>query len=191
MHKLLESHDHYCFHSVRGNVHQHPDLHRCTSDKLAIPEGLTDEQRKAHTCRAAVTPETAERAGLIDEKGSVTCPGCGSSTVLVPGKRKLEVHAKLCTDETIHYPEWRKTGKIDEETYQAWKGTLTREELLGKYERVPDVHVSITLEGDDLDLMESDRDSFNVNLNEKIKGRAEVVLLHQIQHRHTTDVVEL
>ena len=53
------------------------------------------------------------------------------------------------------------------------------------------MHVSITMEGDDLDLMDSDRDSFNRKLNEKMKGRAEVVLLHQVQHRHTTDVVEL
>jgi len=82
-------------------------------------------------------------------------------------------------------------GEIDEETYQKWKDTLTREELLGRYKRVPDVHVSITMEGDDLDLMDSDRDSFNGKLNDKMKGRAEVVLLHQVQHRHTTDSVTI
>src|SRR5258708_6534159 len=86
--KLLDSHKHYCFHSPRCNVHTHPDLHHCHQQ----------------FCPGAVTPQMAVQAGLVDAEGEVQCPLCDGPTSLKPGEKKAEVHAKLCTDETIHYP---------------------------------------------------------------------------------------
>jgi hypothetical protein len=123
--RLLDSHAHYCFHSPRCNVHTFPDLHRCDSEE----------------CPASIHPDMAKQAGLMDEEGSVSCPQCGGTTTLKPGETKAEIHAKLCTDPTIHYPELHKAGKLDTGTYTSWKSTLTRDELIGHYKRVRDMHL--------------------------------------------------
>lgn len=173
--RLLEAHEHYCFHSARMNVHQHPDLHYCDEEK----------------CPTAVQPELAQRAGLVDEDGNVSCPSCGCSTTLKPGERRAEVHVKLCTDPTIHYPELYKAGKLDRETYEAWKSTLTPRELMGHYQRIPDVHVVANFTHEETALIDSDREAFNKLLNERIRERAEAHLLHQVQYRHSTETTPI
>lgn len=167
---LLDSHKHYCFHSPRCNVHQHPDLHHCD----------------AEACPTAITPQMAEQAGLMAADGSVSCPSCGGSTTLKAGGKLAEVHVKLCTDETIHYPEMHKAGKIDAAQYADWKSTLTRDELLGRYKRVPDVHLVVRCTHEETALMDSDLPAFNELLLMRCKERAEIALLHQVPHQHST-----
>jgi hypothetical protein len=105
---------------------------------------------------------------------------------LKPGEKNAEVHAKLCTDPTIHYPEMHKAGKLDTETYTAWKATLTRNELMGHYKRVPDVHVVASFTHDETALMTTDLPAFNALLQTRLRERAEMALLHQAPHRHKT-----
>lgn len=167
---LLEAHDHYCFHSPICNVHQHPDLHHCHQQY----------------CPAAIGPEIAAKAGLMDDDGEVSCPSCGGPTTVNPGKRIAEVHAKLCTDETIHYPDMHRAGKLDSAKYAAWKATLTREELMGHYRRTPDVHVTVQFTHEETTLMDTDLPAFNTLLQQRLKERSEVALLHQSPHRHKT-----
>lgn len=170
---LLESHPHFCFHSPVCNIHQHPDLHLCNDDF----EG---------ECAAAVHHDAAEKANLIDEAGAVNCPKCGGSTTFKSGEKIAEVHAKLCTDETIHYPEMFKAGTLDGAQYAAWRATLTRDEQLGYYKRVPDIHVMARLTHEETALMDTDLPAFNALLQQRLKERAETALLHQAPHRHTT-----
>jgi hypothetical protein len=106
----------------------------------------------------------AEQAGLVKESGEVSCPLCGCETTLNPGTRLAEVHVQLCTDETIHYPEMHKAGKISHEDYEAWKATLSRDELLGRYKRVPDIHVVANFTHEETALMQSDLPAFNALL---------------------------
>lgn len=168
---LLESHEHYCFHSVHMNTHTHPDLHHCNEEN----------------CNGVVQHDMAKRAGLVNEEGTVLCPECRCHTTLKGGKRVVEVHAKLCTDATIHYPALYKAGKLDKETYEAWKATLTLDELHGRYRRVPDAHVVANFTHEEALLIETDLEAFNKLLNERIRERAEKTLIHQVQHRHTTE----
>lgn len=168
--RLLNSHKHYCFHSPRCNLHQHPDLHHCHQQ----------------FCPGAINPDMAEQAGLQDEDGEVICPVCGGPTTLKPGNRIAEVHAKLCTDATFHYPEMRKSGEITEEGFQAWKATLTRKELMGSYKRVPDIHVMSSFNHDETALMTTDLPAFSALLQTRMHERAEMALLHQVPHRHKT-----
>lgn len=170
MTKLLDSHAHYCFHTPVCNVHQHPDLHHC------------HEQN----CPGAIRPDMAKQAGLVDADGEISCPVCGGPTTLNPGKKLAELHAKLCTDETIHYPEMHKAGKIDTAQYAAWKATLTPHELMGYYKRVPDIHVSAKFTHEETALMDTDVPTFNKLMLERLKERAEVALLHNAPHRHET-----
>ena len=39
-----------------------------------------------------------------------------------PGETKAEIHAKLCTDETIHYPDLHRAGKITQRTVRYVEG---------------------------------------------------------------------
>jgi hypothetical protein len=172
---ILDSHPHYCFHSPICNVHHHPDLHHC---------------HKQH-CPGAISPEMAKQAGLMDEDGEISCPLCGCETTLNPGKRLAEVHVQLCTDDSIHYPEMHKAGTISHEDYAAWKATLTRDELLGRYKRVPDIHVLASFTHEETTLMDSDLPAFNVLLLDRVNERAESALLHQVPHRHKTTSVKL
>jgi hypothetical protein len=168
--KLLDSHDHICFHSPVCNVHQHPDLNHC------------HEQ----FCAGAITTEMAKQAGYLDEDGFVRCPLCNCHTSLNPGKKIAEIHVKLCRDETIHYPDWRKSAKITEEQFQTWKATLTRDELLGYYKRVPDVHLMVQFTHEETALMDTDLPAFNALLQTKLRARAELTLLHSVEQQHTT-----
>jgi hypothetical protein len=186
--KLLEAHEHYCFHSARMNIHQHPDLQVCTNEKLEI---VVEGKKKFAKCPTAVQPALAKRAGLIDKHGTGLCPSCGCSTKLKPGERRAEVHVKLCTDPTIHYPELYRAGNLDRETYEAWKATLSPSELMGHYKRVPDVHVVANFTHEETALRETDRDAFNELLNERIRERAEAHLLHQVQYRHSTETCKV
>ena len=175
MGKLLDSYDHHCFHSPRANVHTHPDLNHCLSQN----------------CPGAISKEMATQAGYADDDGNVKCPLCNGHTHPSGERKVVEVHAKLCTDPTIHYPEWRKTGKVDEEDFQAWKATLTRDELLGHYKRVEDIYVSVQLRHDDAALLGTDPDAFNRLLNQRLRERAEIALLHQAPHRHKTTTTSI
>lgn len=137
-------------------------------------------------CSASIQFDLARQAGLVDDKGHVTCPACGSATILVPGQKIAEIHASLCTDETIHYPEMRKAGTITEDQYQAWKATLTGEELIGVYKRTPDIHVMASFTHEETALMTTDLNRFNSLMQERLRERAEAALLHQAPYRHTT-----
>lgn len=170
MSKLLDSHDHYCFHSPVGNLHTRPNLHHC------IEQG----------CPGAIAETVARNAGHVDEDGNVTCPCCGCDTYPSGERKVLEIHAQLCTDPTIHYPEWRKDGRVTEEEFQTWKATLSRDELLGRYKRVPDVHLTVQFHDDEVEHAQTDPTSFNVVLQERLRQGAETALLHQVPHRHTT-----
>ncbi len=152
------------------NVHQHPDLHVCSTDN----------------CPASITPAMAEKAGLVGEDGIVSCPVCDGKTTLKTGEKVAEIHAKLCLDETIHYPDKHAAGEIDDAQYANWKSTLTRDELLGYYKRVPDVHITATFSHDETSLMETDLPAFNQLVQTRMKERAEVALLHQVPYLHTT-----
>ena len=168
--KLLDSLPHYCFHSPMCNVHKHPDLHVCDT------EG----------CPSSITPIMAEKAGLVDDSGGVTCPTCEGTTTLKVGEKVAEIHAKLCMDETIHYPEKHAAGEIDDAQYANWKSTLTRDELLGYYKRVPDVHITATFNHEETSLMETDLPAFNQLVQTRMKEKAELALLHQVPYLHTT-----
>jgi hypothetical protein len=128
----------------------------------------------------------AAQAGLVDVDGEVQCPMCDGPTSLKFGETKAEIHAKLCTDPTIHYPELHKAGKLDTATYAAWKATLTREELIGVYKRVPDIHVMASFTHDETALMTTDLPAFNALIQTRLRERAEMALMHQVPHRHST-----
>ncbi|WP_433963677.1 hypothetical protein [Tunturiibacter gelidiferens] len=229
---LLNSFKHFCFHTPRANVHQHPDLYRCSRgaahEKLlastsqhvpdhhvgpqrvsaeapaVFPEGYVHPEdtiiheadcpacndlaeaaaNGASPCPVSIHIDMAKQAGLVDEKGSVSCPGCGGPTTLVPGQKIAEIHAALCTDETIHYPQMRKAGTLSEADYQKWKATLSREELCGVYKRVPDIHVMASFTHEETALMGTD--AFNLLMSERLRERAEAALMHQVPHRHKT-----
>jgi hypothetical protein len=191
--KLLSSFKHYCFHSHRPNLHQFPDLYRCAKGDAHGELMKANKATANHPdrCTASITLELATQAGLVDEKGNVTCPVCDGPTVLKPGETRLEIHVKLCTDETIHYPEMRKAGKITEDEYQKWKATLSLKELRGEYKRVPDIPVMAKFTGDEVALLKSDPVKFNELMNTRLKERAEAALLHQVPYRHTTTKVSL
>jgi hypothetical protein len=232
--RLLNSHKHFCFHSPRANVHQHPDLYRC--DRGAAHETLlasTTEHVKDHhvgpqrisapapavfpedyvhppdtiipgvdcpacndaaqalkneaaPCSGHIHIHMAKQAGLVDEKRNVLCPICEGPTTLVPGQKLAEIHAKLCTDETIHYPEMRRAEKISEADYLTWKTTLTHSELNGYYERTPVLNLMAKFTHDETALMQTDIVAFNKLMNDRLRERAEVALLHQVPYRHTT-----
>jgi hypothetical protein len=185
---LLSSFKHHCFHSPRANVHKHPDLYRCAKGNAHATLMRANKATKDHPdyCPASISSDLAKQSGLMDEAGNVKCPLCNSATILVPGETLAEVHVKLCTDETIHYPETRKAGQITEEQFQSWKATLTRDELLGVYARVPNICVMASFTHDETALMTSDSTAFNKLLIERIRERAELALLHQVPYRHTT-----
>lgn len=231
---LLNSFKHFCFHTPRANVHQHPDLYRCDKgdahatlmnsksihvlghsdppkripaqapavfpvgyvhppdvivpgvDCPACNDLATALAKDAAPCTASIHIDMAKQAGLVDDQGNVSCPICGGSTTLKPGEKKAEIHAKLCTDETIHYPAMRKAGTLSEADYAAWKATLSREELLGYYQRVPDIHVMAKLTEDEWALKDTDLTAFNALLTTRLHEAAENALLHQVPYRHKT-----
>jgi hypothetical protein len=123
---------------------------------------------------------------LVDEQGTVTCPQCGGPTTFKPGEKKAEIHAKLCTDPTIHYPELYKAGELSDAEYAAWKATLTREEAQGYYKRVPDVHIIASFTHDETTLMGRDLPAFSALVQTRLRERAEVALMHQVPHLHQT-----
>jgi hypothetical protein len=129
---LLEAIGHYCYHAPRMNVHQHPNLHHCLEEK----------------CAGAISDDMAVKASLKDGNGDVKCPLCGCDTYPKGEWKEAEVHVYLCMDETIHYPRMYKAGKLPKEQFEAWKATLTKEELLGYYNRVPRHHVVAKLNRD-------------------------------------------
>lgn len=173
--KLLDSHKHYCFHSPVGNFHTHPSLNHCLD-----PD-----------CPGAISTDMARQAGYVDADGNIKCPVCDCDTAESGERKVFEVHAKLCTDETIHYPEMRKSGKISEDQYQAWKATLTRDELLGRYKRVPDIHVTVQLHNEEAALIDTDLDAFNTLLQQRLHEKAEKALLFQAPHRHQTTKADI
>jgi hypothetical protein len=142
-------------------------------------------------CPGVVHPGMVEQAALAAEDGSVPCLVCGGTTTLTPGEKKAEVHAKLCTDETIHYPEMRKAGTITEDQFQAWKATLTRNELLGHYKRVPDIHIMASFTHDETALMTTDLPAFNALIQTRLRERAEIALMYQAPHRHQTSPTKI
>jgi hypothetical protein len=232
--RLLNSHKHFCFHSPRANVHQHPDLYRCNrgaahakllksttehvkghsvgpirvsapapavfpKDYVHHPDVIVPEvdcpacndaaealKNEAAPCTGHIHIDMAKQAGLVDGKGNVLCPLCEGPTTLVPGEKLAEIHAKLCTDETIHYPEMRRAGTLSEADYQAWKATLTHSELNGYYERVPPINVMAKFTHEETALMQTDLVAFNKLMNERLRERAEVALLHQVPYQHKT-----
>lgn len=171
---LLDSLDHSCFHSRRIVKHLIPDLHHCMS-----PD-----------CPGCIAEDVAHRAGFVDEQGEVICPHvrkdgtrCGGATHPSGQRTIVEVHAHMCVDETIHYPEMRKAGTVTEEQYQAWFATLTREEQMGYYKRVPDVHLTVQLRDDEAGLLENDMVTFEAIAHDRLREHAERLLLHQVPHR--------
>ncbi|MGF7180373.1 hypothetical protein [Tunturiibacter psychrotolerans] len=232
--RLLNSHKHFCFHTPRANVHQHPDLYRCARGaahekllasttehvkdhhvgptRIYAPAPAVFPQGYAHPpdtiipeidcpacndlaeamskdfapCTANIHFDMAKQAGLVDEAGNVSCPACDGPTTLVPGQKLAEIHAKLCTDETIHYPEMRKAGTVSEAGYQTWKATLTHSELNGYYERTPVLNLMAKFTHDETALMQTDIVAFNALMNQRLRERAEVALLHQVPYRHKT-----
>jgi hypothetical protein len=186
--KLLDSHKHYCFHSPRCNVHTHPDLYRCDKGSAHGELMKANDAAADHPdrCTGAIHIDMARQAGLADDSGNVSCPLCAGTMTLLPGETKAELHVKLCTDETIHYPDMRKAGTITEEEFQAWKATLTRNELMGHYRRTPDIHVMASFTHDETALMTSDPAAFVALANARIAEQAEYVLLHQVPYRHQT-----
>lgn len=173
--KLLNSHKHYCFHTPRCNVHEFPDLYKCNDDE----------------CPVSINLALATQAGLVDEHGAVSCPQCGGTTTLQSGQTIAEIHARLCTDETIHYPEMRRAGRITEEEYARWKATLTRDEAIGVYKRVADIPVMASFTHEETALMKTDLPAFNALVQTRLEERAENALLHQAPHRHKTTTVSL
>jgi hypothetical protein len=135
----------------------------------------------------------AKKAGYVDADGNVTCPHvkkdgtiCGAATVASGDRKIVEVHVKMCTDETIHYPEWRKSGKITEEQFQTWKATLTRHELLGHYKRTEDVHLTVQMHDDEAALVDTNLDAFNTLLQQRIREKGETALRYSTPYRKTT-----
>jgi hypothetical protein len=167
---LLDALDHYCFHSPRLNIHKHPNLHHCTEKE----------------CPGAISAELAAKAGLQDEDGTVKCPLCNCDTYPKGEWTEIEVHAHLCTDPTIHYPKMYKAGKLSKDAYDAWKATLTREEQLGYYKRVPHHPIVAKINRDEAALMKTDLASFTKLVNERVKDSAERCLLFQSLFRHET-----
>jgi hypothetical protein len=167
---LLSALDHYCFHSPRVNVHQHPNLHHCVEQN----------------CPGVVAPALAEKAGLADPDGNVKCPLCGCDTYPKGEWKEVEVHVQLCTDPTIHYPKMYKAGKLKKEDYEAWKATLTREEQLGYYIRVPNHPIVAKINRDEAVLMDNDQRAFLALVNQRVKDTAENALRHQMPFRHKT-----
>jgi hypothetical protein len=80
----------------------------------------------------------------------------------------------------------RRGGTITEDQYQAWKATLTRDELLGVYKRVLDIHIMESFTHEETALMTTDLAAFNTLMQERLAERAEAALLHQAPYRHTT-----
>jgi hypothetical protein len=186
--RLLNSHKHFCFHTPRANVHQHPDLHRCNKGAAhaqAIAINATRDSGTEH-CSGSIHVDMATQAGLVDDAGNVLCPLCEGPTTLVQGEKKAEIHALLCTDETIHYPKMHKAGTLSDADYATWKATLTRAELLGHYKRVADIPVMAKFSHDETALMETDLAAFNVLLTTRLHEAAESALLHQVPYRHKT-----
>jgi phage terminase large subunit GpA-like protein len=70
-------------------------------------------------CPGVISEAVAHKSEHIDNEGNVICPNCGESTYPSGERKVVEVHAKLCTDETIHYPAMRKAGTITEEKFQS------------------------------------------------------------------------
>lgn len=169
MTNLLDALDHHCFHTPFLNLHQHPDLHHCTKDG----------------CNAAISTELAKKAGLHDGDAAI-CPTCGETMEYREGEARAEVHFKLCTDETIHYPELHRAGKISREQFEQWKSTLTRDELLGHYKRVPDIHVVAHFTHEETALITSDRPAFNEIMQQRVKEAAERALRYSAPHAHNT-----
>jgi hypothetical protein len=144
-------------------------------------------------CPGVISEEMAKKTEHVDQDGNITCPHikkdgtvCGSATYPSGERTVVEVHAKLCTDETIHFPEMRKAGTISEEKFQAWKATLTRDELLGRYKRVPDIHVTVQLHDDEADLVNTDLNAFNALLQQRLKEKAETQLRYSVPYTHKT-----
>jgi hypothetical protein len=119
------------------------------------------------------------------------CPICEGPAIFVPGQQKIEIHALLCTDESIHYPKMRKAGTLSEADYPGWKATLTREELHRYYKRVSDIPVVVKLTQDEWALKDSDLTAFNALRTTRLHEAAENARLHQIPHRAETTVTTL
>ncbi|WP_130417544.1 hypothetical protein [Edaphobacter modestus] len=135
----------------------------------------------------------AHKSGHVDADGNIVCPHiekdgtmCGYSTYPSGERKVVEVHAKLCTDVTIHYPAMRKAGTITEEQFQAWKSTLSREELLGNYKRTPDLHICVQLRDDEAALVDTDLAAFNTLLQQRLKEKAETQLRYSAPYSHKT-----
>jgi hypothetical protein len=128
----------------------------------------------------------AAKAGLTDAAGDVKCPLCNCDTYPKGEWKEAEVHVDLCTDETVHYPRMYKAGKLSKEQFDAWKATLSQEELLGYYNRVPKQHVVAKLSRDEAELMETDPASFTKLVNERVRDSSERCLLFQSPYRHKT-----
>jgi hypothetical protein len=106
---------------------------------------------------------------------------------LVLGKKVAEVHVKLCHDETHHYPELLRKGKIDKKTFDAWTATLTLDELRGHYHRNPPEHFVAHLTEEETALMDTEVAAFNKVLSQRVKDRAENHLrFNHHAHKRTT-----
>jgi hypothetical protein len=84
-----------------------------------------------------------------------------------------------------------KAGKISGEDYTAWKATLTHEEAMGYYKRVPDIHIVASFTHEETALMDTDLPAFNALIQARLRERAEIALLHQVPHRHQTVTTSL
>lgn len=167
---LLDSLDHFCFHDPRLQTHHHPNLHHCIEKD----------------CPGAISEDMAAKAGLTDENGDVKCPCCGCDTYPKGEWKEVDVHVDLCTDQTIHYPRMYRAGKLPKADYDAWKSTLTAEELRGYYNRVPHQHVVAKLHRDEAALIDTDKDAFMKIVNQKVRDAAERKLLFQTPYLHRT-----
>ncbi|HVJ09923.1 MAG TPA: hypothetical protein VM554_16210 [Acidisarcina sp.] len=105
---------------------------------------------------------------------------------LNPARREAEVHVQLCTDKTIHYPEMHKVKTISDADYAAWKATLTRDELLGNYVRVPTSTVFAKFTHDETALLDSAPDKFQTIMQGRVNDSAENAMRHSIPSQHKT-----
>jgi hypothetical protein len=156
----------------------------------------TPDKHHCDSCHAGYTEVMAKQAKLHDAEGVVRCPHCegAPATKLVPGSTVAEVHLKLCIDETYHYPEWYRAGKITKDKYDAWVATLTDLEKHGHYHRSPPEHFMVSLTAEETVLKDTDVAAFNKVLNEKVRERAENHLRHchhAHEHKATTHKINL
>lgn len=167
--------DHFCIKGARLNVHNPPETVSCGNADCGQGE---QGEHKLH-----FTHETAQKLGI--DLNDPKCPACGGD-MLHSGPRHFgELHLEVCLDARLHYPEWRRSGKISQEEYDAWQKTLTERELQGYFEHHAH-HMMVRLDPHEVELFEQQPEALVAALMPKIEARLELDAQFQIQHRYKT-----